>query len=124
MEEIKVTRHIQYSYETSDGKEFGSKKEAKEWQKQLNLFQTLCMLDADYKPTKDISSAVYVYAKTKEEAEAFNEIAFLEYSYYSTIDGTGWYRYDDISDSYVDIESEIEKLQHIIEVLKKGGVQG
>lgn len=123
MEENKVTRHIHYSYETSDGKEFGSKAEAMEWQKQLNLFQTLCMLDADYKPTKDINSAFYVYAKTKDEAEAFDEMARIEYGFCATIGGTGWYRYDDISDSYIDIELEIEKLQHIIEVLKKGGAE-
>jgi hypothetical protein len=121
MEELKVIRHIQYSYETSDGKEFGSKKEAKEWQKQLNLFQNLCMLDSDYIPTKDINSAVYVYAKTKEEAESFNEIAREKFGYCSEIGGTGWFRYDEISDSYVDIEVKIEKLQHIIDMLKKGG---
>ena len=123
MEELKVIRHIQYSYETSDGKEFGSKKEATEWQKQLNLFQNLCMLGADYIPTKDINSAVYVYAKTKEEAESFNEIEREEFGYCSEIGGAGWFRYDEISDSYVDIEVEIEKLQHIIDMLKKGGVQ-
>lgn len=123
MEELKVVRHIHYSYETSDGKEFGNKQEAMKWQKQLNLFQTICMLDKDYKPTTDINGAVYVYAETKEQAEAFNEMAIEEFGYCSTIGGAGWYRYEDISDSYVDIESEIEKLQHIIDVLKKGGVQ-
>lgn len=123
MEELKVIRHTHYTYETSDGKEFYNKREATKWQNQLTLFQTICMLDANYKPTTDMNSAAYVYVKTKEQAEAFNEIAIEEFSYCSTLDGTGWYRYDDISDSYVDIESEIEKLQHIIDMLNKGGAE-
>lgn len=123
MEELKVVRHIHYSYETSDGKEFGNKQEAMEWQKQLTLLQTICMLDSNYKPTTAIDSAIYVYAETKEQAEAFNEMAKEDFGYCSTLGGAGWWRYDDISDSYVDIESEIEKLQHIIDVLKKGGAE-
>ena len=121
MEELKIVRHTHYTYETSDGKEFDNKREATKWQKQLTLFQTICMLDANYKPTTDVNSTVYVYAKTKEQAEAFNEIAREEFGYCSEIGGTGWFRYDEISDSYVDIEVEIKKLQHIIDVLNKGG---
>lgn len=123
MEELKVMRHIHYSYETSDGKEFGNKQEAMNWQKQLNLFTTICMLDKDYKPTTDINSALYVCAKTKEQAEAFNELSIEEFGYCATIGGAGWYRYDDVSDSYVDIELEIEKLQHILDMLNKGGAE-
>ena len=123
MVELKVTRHIHYTYETSDGKEFGDKQEAMKWQKHLNLFQNLCMLGKDYKPTGNIDKAIYVYAKTKEEAEAFNEISTEEFGYSATLDGTGWYRYDDVSDDYVDIEIEIEKLKHIIDVLNKGGAE-
>ena len=53
---------------------------------------------------------------------AFNAMQTEEFGYCTTLGGAGWYRYDDISDSYVDIESEIEKLKHIIDVLNKGGV--
>lgn len=120
MDELKIVKHITYTYETSDGTEFANEQEAKEWQKHLSAFEKVCVLDRDYKPTTDICRAVYVYAKTKEQAESFNAMVEAQ-GYSSTIDGTGWFRYDDISDSYVDIELEIEKLQHIIDMLNKGG---
>ena len=123
MEELKVTKHTHYTYETSDGKEFGNKQEATKWQNQLNLLQTICMLDVNYKPTTDIEDAIYVHAKTQEQAEAFNAITIEYFSYGAILNGTGWFRYDDVSDSYINVESEIEKLQHIIDVLNKGGAE-
>ena len=122
MEELKTTVHTRYTYETSDGKEFDNKQEAIKWQKHLNIFKTICMLNAEYKPTTDIEDVIYVYAKTKEETGAFNAMQTEEFGYCTALDSAGWFRYDDVSDSYVDIESEIKKLQHIIDVLNKGGV--
>ena len=122
MEELKITVHTHYTYETSDGKEFDNKQEAMKWQKHLNVFNTICMLTAEYKPTTDIEDAIYVHAKTQEQAEAFNAITLEYFSFGATLNGTGWFRYDDVSYSYIEIESEIEKLQHIIDVLNKGGV--
>ena len=123
MEELKTTVHTHYTYETSDGKEFDNKQEAMKWQKHLNIFKTICMLDVNYKPTIDIELAIYVYAKTKEQAEAFNAVLVEYFGYGAKLDGAGSYRYDDVSDSYVDIELEIEQLQDIIEMLYKGGAE-
>lgn len=123
MSELKIIKHTTYTYETSDGSEFDDKTEATEWQKHLNNIECMCILDSDFKTTKDVGGAMYVCAESKEQAEAFNTIQERALGYASIIDGVGYYRYDEISDSYVNVESEIEKLQHIIDVLKKGGVQ-
>lgn len=120
MKELKVTKHTTYTYETSDGSEFDNEPEATEWQKHLNHIENMCILDSNFKPTKDVGSAIYVYAESKEQAEAFNTIQEESLGYASTIDGVGYYRYDEVSDSYMNVESEIEKLQHIIDMLKGG----
>jgi hypothetical protein len=119
MAELKVKKHTTYTYETSDGREFDDKKEANEWQKVLCKFEEICMLDFEYKPTRNIECANYVYVKTAEQAEAFNNMQ----SYIgicSNLQGAGFYRYDEIADEYNEIESEIEKLQHHIDLLKGG----
>ena len=121
MTELKVKKHILYTYETSDGSEFDDKKEATEWQKHLCNIEEMCLLDSDFKPTKDFGSAIYVYAKTSEQAEAFNAIQ-NEMGYAVGLQSAGFYRYDEISDSYIEVETEIAKLQHIIDMLK-GGVE-
>ena len=118
MAELKVKKHITYTYETSDGCCFDNKKEATEWQNHLSNIETMRMLDSDYEPTKDICGAIYVCAETKDQADAFNVIQEKALGYCSTIDGVGHYRYDEISDRYIRVESEIEKLQHIIDTLE------
>lgn len=123
MAELKIIKHTTYTYETSDGSKFDDKTEAKEWQKHLNHIENMCILDSNFKPTKDVGSAMYVYTKSKEQAEAFNTIQEETLGYASNVDGVGYYSYDEISDSYVNVESEIEKLQHIIDMLKKGGAE-
>lgn len=119
MTELKVKKHISYTYETSDGMEFDNKKEATEWQKHLCNLEDMCLLDSEYKPTKEIGSAFFVYAKTSEQAEAFNAI-IIEMGYRALLLSAGFHRYDSISDSYVEIETEIAKLRHIIDMLKGG----
>ena len=120
MKELKVTKHTTYTYETSDGSEFDNKTEATEWQKHLNHIENMCILDSNFKPTKDVGSAMYVYTKSKEQAEAFNTIQEEALGYVSTIDGVGFYRYDETSDSYINVESEIKERQHMIDMLKGG----
>ena len=120
MNEVKVKKHTSYTYETSDGREFEDKEEAMEWQKHLCNLGDMCLLDHTFKPTNEVESALYVHAKTAEQAEAFN--AWQEYmGFCSGLQGAGFYRYDEVSDNYIEIESEIEKLQRIIDVLKGGG---
>ena len=117
MSDIKITKHTIVTYETSDGKEFDCKKEAMEWQKHLCNIEDICMLDNNYKPTKNLDSAFFVYAKTTEQAEAFNAIQ-ADTGYIAGLPSAGFYRYDEIADEYIEIKSEIEKLQHYIDVLK------
>lgn len=74
MNELKVTTHISYTYETSDGREFDDETEAKEWQDVLSQFKNVCMLTDKFKPTENIDTAYYVCCKTSEEAHAFNEV--------------------------------------------------
>lgn len=120
MSELKVKKHITYTYETSDGREFDDKKEATEWQKSVNHFNEVCMLDHHYKPTKDFSYAQYIHIETQDQANAFNAVQ-IYFGYCSLVESTGFYRYDEIRDSYIEMEDEIAKLQHYIDMLKGGG---
>lgn len=119
MKELKIIKHTTYTYETSDGREFDDENEAKAWQKHLSALENVCMLNCEYEPTKEIDSVCYVYVERKEQEEAFN--AMQEYFEYSArLHGVGYYRYDNISDEFVNVESEIKELQHIIDKLKGG----
>lgn len=120
MREVKVIKHTTYTYKTSDGSEFETEPRAIEWQKHLNNIEDMCILGSDFKPTKDVGSAIYVYAESKEQAEAFNTIQIESLGYASTLCGVGFYRYDDNSDSYINVETEIQELQRIIDILKGG----
>ena len=57
MSELKITTHTTYTYETSDGREFDNEAEALKWQKILEAFNGIPMLDHQFKPTL-IPSAV------------------------------------------------------------------
>ena len=72
MKELKIVKHTTYTYETSDGREFDDENEAKEWQEKLSVIENVCMLDSNFRPTKETDSVFYVHTKTKEETEAFN----------------------------------------------------
>ena len=120
MREVKVIKHTTYTYKTSDGSEFETEPKAIEWQKHLNNIEDMCILDSDFNPTKDVESAIFVYAKSKEQAEAFNTIQTESLGYASIIGGVGFYRYDDTTDSYINVETEIRELQRIIDILKGG----
>ena len=123
MNELKIIKHATYTYETSDGREFDDEIEAKEWQNQLLAIKNACMLDSKFRPTKEIDSVFYIHAKTKEQVEAFNSMQ--EYlGICARIDGVGYYRYDEISDSFVNVELQIKELQSIIDKLKGGTDNG
>lgn len=120
MAELKVKKRIEYTYETSDGREFEDKDEAMEWQKHLCNIEAMLFLDFDYKPTRDLDSVYYVYAQTIEQANSFNATVHEYFGYGAELPSAGFFRYDEIADEYVDVEGEIEKLQHIIDKLKEG----
>ena len=121
MAELKVKKRIEYTYETADGREFEDKDEAMEWQKHICNIEDIILLDSDFKPADIYRDAViYIYAKTIEQANSFNTIIHEYFGYSATLPSTGFFRYDEISDEYVDVEIEIEKLQQIIDKLKEG----
>ena len=117
MENLKIIEHTFCTYETSDGREFEDKQEAMEWQKHLSTIENTVLLNIDYKPTTDYESVMYVHVKTQEQVEAFNAMQ-QDLDLYARLDEPGYYRYNQISDSYNDIEDEIESLQQIIDKLK------
>ena len=119
MNELKIIKHITYTYETSDGKKFDDETEAKEWQNQLSAIKNVCMLDSKFRPTEEIDSVFYIHAKTKKQAEAFNSMQEY-FGICARIDGVGYYRYDEISDNFVNVELQIKELQSIIDKLKGG----
>lgn len=96
------------------------KQDAMAWQEHLFQIEKLCMLDCDFEPTKDMDSVIYVFAETPEQAETFNAMQ-KELGFYAAIDGPGYYRFDEISGNYSDIEYEINDLQHMLDMLKMGG---
>lgn len=119
MSELKIITHTTYTYETSDGREFDDKVEAKEWQKKLSAIENICMLDLQFRPTKECDSVYYIHTTTKEQTEAFNSIQrYLGYC--AELEGVGYFSYDEISDSFVNVELQINELQHIIDKLKEG----
>jgi hypothetical protein len=113
MTELKVKTHTVYTYETSDGREFDDKPEAEFWQKSLNVFNTIPMLDSDFKPTKQADLADYIHIKTWEQLEAFSTIQIYE-GIDARIEQPGYYYYDGYLDKYINIDIELKKLQDII----------
>lgn len=120
MDELKIIAHTTYTYETSDGSEFDDELEAKDWQKHLSAIKNVYMLDSEFRPTKDIERVHYVYTNTKEQTEAFNAMSEYLGICAEIPHGTGYYRYDDRAGSFVNMESEIKELHHIIDKLKGG----
>ena len=119
MKELKIIKHTTYTYETSDGREFDDENEAKEWQEKLSVIENVCMLDSNFRPTKETDSVFYVHTNTKEETEAFNSMQEY-FGICASLDGVGYFRYDEISDSFVNVELQIKELQRIIDELQGG----
>lgn len=122
MGDFKIIKHVTYTYETSDGNIFEHKQDAMAWQEHLFQIEKLRMLDCDFEPTRDMNLAIYVFAETQEQAEAFNAVQ-KELGVCVAINGPGYYYYDDISGNYSDIEYEIKNLQHMLDMLKAGGIE-
>ena len=116
MSELKVITHKTYTYETSDGQEFDDKQEAMEWQETLSLLENIRMLDASEQPTKIFDYTCYVRIETEEQAQAYNKIQ-KGIGLCAQVKGPGYYRYDEIKGDFVEVKSELEKLQHIVDIL-------
>lgn len=117
MKDLKIVEHIVYTYETADGRNFDDKSEAEEWQEKLSIFEDICMLDYEFEPTKNVESTFYVFAKTKEQVEAFNSVSERS-GVRPRIDDVGYYHYDERSNDFVNIELKINILQNMIDKLK------
>lgn len=120
MSEVKIKTHTTYTYETSDGREFDDAQEAQEWQQALEDIKGITMLDSKFKPTTEISSAFYVHIKKHSQLEAF-ELIQAYGGFVSSIPGIGCWYYDDCTDTYVNLETEINRLKDIQYKLYTGG---
>ena len=116
MPDLKIIKHTTYTYETSDGQEFDDKQEAEEWQEKLSLLENIRMLDFTEKPTKNFEDVYYVYIETEEQAQAYNKIQ-KDIGLGAQVKGPGYYRYDERKDDFVEVKSELERLQHIVDIL-------
>ena len=116
MQGLKIITHETYTYETSDGQEFDDKQEAMEWQEKLSLLENVRMLDASERPTKAFDCTYYVRIETEEQAQAYNQIQ-KDIGLGAQVKGPGYYRYDERKDDFVEVKSELEKLQHIVDIL-------
>ncbi len=116
MAELKVITHTTYTYETTDGREFDDAQEAEAWQQAIDNIKKISMLDHKFKPTTDVTEAMYVHIKTHEQLEAFDAMQAYE-GLAAQIRAVGYYYYDDISDEYINVKKELDRLQSIIESL-------
>jgi hypothetical protein len=112
MQELKIKTHTTYTYETSDGREFEDEQEAKAWQQALEDIKTIAMFDSKFKPTTEVDSAYYVHIKNHTQLRAFAAIQNYE-GFCADIPDLGCWYYDEVSDDYVNIESEIDRLKDI-----------
>ena len=115
---VRVITHTALIYETTDGREFEDKDEAFEWQKSLDILEDIVMLNCKHERTRNIDEAYYVYASTDEQVEAFNLIQDYD-ALIARVGKPGFYAYDENCDEYLNLESEIRKLQEHIDLLKE-----
>lgn len=112
MSELKITTHTVYTYETSDGREFDNPQEAQEWQQALEDLNGITMLDSNFKLTTQVTEAFYVHIKTQAQLDAFALVQEYEGAC-APIEERGCWYYDECTDSYVNLEKEINRLKDI-----------
>ncbi len=120
MAELKIKTHTTYTYETTDGREFDDAQEAQEWQDHLENIKGITMLDSKFQYTKDHSEAFYVHIKTWQQQEAFEAMQYYE-GMGAHIQKPGYWYYDDCTDSYVDVDEELNRLREIKQRLNNIG---
>lgn len=116
--ELKITEHITYTYETTDGEEFKDKDEALQWQEALDHIKDVVMFDRKFRKTTDIEDAYYVRINTDAQVRAFNKMQ-AELCYVTRIPYIGYFRYDESSEAFIDVKSEINDLQNLVDLLDK-----
>ena len=109
MANLKIITHTSYTYETTDGREFDSKPEAEAWQKVLDTSSQLIMLTSKFKRTTESESCFNVYAATPELVDTFNAMQD-DQGLCARLSEPGYYYYDEVSDEFVNIDGEIERL--------------
>ena len=116
MSNVKTISVLVEHYETTDGQTFQVKSEAEKWQEMLDGMSNITMLTEKFEVTKEPERCFNVYLDTYGEVEAFRA---YQYDTVGTplkeIERPGHYLYDESRDQYVHIESEIDRLERIIE---------
>jgi hypothetical protein len=120
MAELKIKTRTTYTYETSDGREFDLAEEAEQWQEHLENIKGITMLDSKFQYTKDHSEAFYVHIKTWQQQEAFEALQVYE-GMGAHIPKPGYWYYDDCTDSYIDVDEELNRLKEIKQRLNAFG---
>ena len=123
MSEIKVITHTNYTYETTDGREFEDELEAETWQKALDAGSQIIMLNDKFVRTRSIDEAFYVHIRTWEQQKAFTQIQAY-YGLCANIPKPGHWYYNDCTDSYVQVEEELIRLQGIMAALTTAVEEG
>ena len=112
MADIKIKTHTTYTYETTDGREFDLAEEAEEWQGHLEAIKDITMLDSRFRPTANLDEAFYIHIKTNTQLDAFDAIQTYEGGTAPILEVGYWY-YDDCTDSYVNVDKELNTLKEI-----------
>ena len=121
MANLKIITHTSYTYETTDGREFDSKPEAEAWQKVLDTAAQLVMLTSKFERTTESESCFNVYAATRELVNTFNELQ-EDQGLCARITEPGYYYYDEVSDEFVNIDREIERLLVVKALIDNAGI--
>lgn len=112
MANLKILTHINYSYETADGRHFDTKHEAEEWQHMLDHIGRVVMLDSKFKPTSEVEIAYHVFVEDHAQLAAFNaKQRYLGIE--SILTAPGYFYYDDHTDKYINVDDEIARLAAI-----------
>lgn len=119
MAKVKVKKHINYTYETTDGRSFNDDKKAHLWQKVLDNIDETIMFNDNFTRTKNVDEAFYVHIKNQDQLEAFAAKQQDE-GLFGTISEIGYWYYNENLEEYINIDSEITRLMDIKLKMDKG----
>ena len=112
MADLKIITHTTYTYETSDGREFENKFEAEKWQKALDNIERINMMSSKFERTFDLECCYYLHLKDETQVDTFN-IMENDSGFEARVYEPGYYYYDEVSDEYMNVDKEIERLLSI-----------
>ena len=127
MAELKIITHTTYNYQTTDGREFTNKTDAEAWQKSLDTINDIIILDSSFKSANhDITFAYYLFIKDEEQYRALR--LHLEYYFgpddFKDITGIGYWYYDNSSDTFKNLDKNLNWLQKIKSKLDEYSSEG